>query len=214
MELLNQELQLQSGESDVTRGLLALNVAQDYFESRAALKPGFLGGSTGTVVTATSTETTAFPAGLIRLDKLQYLDPGTSRPVWPVTPIKTTGDHASQGFWPTTITATTVGGKPRGYWTDGTNFYWAPLPDGVHTVRYYGFSAAAAITAGGTFGYKDIVALPIAGFAVKLLRAGIEDGLADIDRIAAQAFDPVIDALGQFNRDGAEPFVYRYPHDT
>ena len=214
MELLNQELQLQSGETDVTRGLLALNVAQDYFEARAALRPGFMGGSTGTVTTTASTETTSFPSSLLRIDRLQYLDPDTSRPAWKVEPIKSTGDHAAGGFWPAALVSTSVSGKPRGYWTDGTNFYWSPLPDATHTVRYYGLVAAAAITASGTFAYKDIVALPLASFAVKILRTGVDDNLADIDKLAAQAFDPVLDALGNFNRDGAEPFVYKYGHDT
>ena len=49
MELVNQELQLQSGEADVTRGLLALNVAQDYLESILALHPGMMSDTTGTV---------------------------------------------------------------------------------------------------------------------------------------------------------------------
>ncbi len=43
MELVNQELQLQAGEENVTKGLLALNVAQDYFESLAAQRPQILG---------------------------------------------------------------------------------------------------------------------------------------------------------------------------
>src|SRR3990167_9038126 len=90
MELLNQELQLQSGESDVTRGLTALNVAQDCFEARAAARPNIYGSTTpvGTVTTTVNTENTAFPTGLLRLDRLQYIDPGTSRPAWDLNPIR------------------------------------------------------------------------------------------------------------------------------
>jgi hypothetical protein len=48
MELLNQELQLQSGEADVVRGLLALNIAQDHFEASAAKRPNIFGSSDST----------------------------------------------------------------------------------------------------------------------------------------------------------------------
>lgn len=213
-ELFNQELQLQSGETDVARGLLALNVAQDYFESRAALRPNILGSADGTVVTAASTEKTAFPTGLLRLDRLQYLDPGTSRPSWDLIPIRHAGGHAGAGYWASALLSTNTTGKPRSYWTNGTNIYWSPLPDGVNTIRYYGFSAAAAITAVGTFAYPDIVMLPLATFAVKVLKAGLDDSIGDISRLAAEAFDPVLDALTAYNRDGAEPLVYRYGHNT
>ena len=69
MELLNQELQLQTGEENVARGLVALNAAQDAFEGLAALRPKILGSRTGTVTTAANTETTAFPSGLLRVDR-------------------------------------------------------------------------------------------------------------------------------------------------
>src|SRR3990170_3160975 len=83
MELLDQELQLQSGENDVTRGLLALNVAQDYLETLLAVIPQVSGDNTTTVVTAASTETTAFPTGYLRIDRMQWIDPATSRPSGP-----------------------------------------------------------------------------------------------------------------------------------
>jgi hypothetical protein len=76
MELLDPELQLQSGETDVNRGLLALNVAQDHFESVVAIHPDLMGGAYGTVATAASTEITAFPTGLLRLDDLWMIDSG------------------------------------------------------------------------------------------------------------------------------------------
>ncbi len=67
MELLNQELQLQSGEVDVTRGLLALNVAQDYFEVLAAGRKNIAGGGTpvSTVSTAAGVESTNYPSGVL-----------------------------------------------------------------------------------------------------------------------------------------------------
>src|SRR4051812_32985844 len=95
MELLNAELQLQAGEADVTKGLLSLNVAQDYFESVAAQRGKLFGSAVGTVVTAANTESTAYPTGLLRLDRLQYIDPVTSRPAGDLTPIRRTGGHSS-----------------------------------------------------------------------------------------------------------------------
>src|SRR3990167_4602633 len=141
MELINQELQLQSGEVDVTKGLLALNVAQDYFESQAALRPDMFGSGSSTVTTSANTETTAFPSGVLRIDRLQFLDPSTSRPSWDLKPIRRTGGHAANSFWPQAVTSTTSTSRPRAYWTNGTNIYWDPLPDATHTVRYYGFVA-------------------------------------------------------------------------
>jgi len=79
MELVNQELQLQAGEADVVRGLVALNVAQDYLESLLASRgKSFIGTTPGNVVTAANTETTAFPAGVLRIDRMQVLDATTS----------------------------------------------------------------------------------------------------------------------------------------
>ena len=215
MELLNQELQLQSGETDVTRGLLALNVAQDYFESRAALRPMFLGGNAiGTVTTSNATESTAFPSGVLRIDRLQFIDSGTSRPAWDLVPIKRTGAHAWNRYWPLNIVSTSSSGKPRAYYTNGTNIYWDPLPDATHTVRYYGFAAASNITASGTFAYVDIVMFPLAAFAVRVLKMGLDDPQADVTAMAATTFDPVLDALTNFLRDGATYLEYTEDHDT
>src|SRR3990167_1074628 len=137
MELLNQELQLQSAEADVTRGLLALNVAQDTYEAQAALRANIYGSTTpvGTVTTAASTETTAFPSGVLRLDRLQFIDPSTSRPAWDLQPIRRVGAHAWNRYWPINIVSTTSTGRPRAYWTNRINIYWDPLPDATHTVR-------------------------------------------------------------------------------
>lgn len=216
MELINQELQLQSGEADVTRGLLALNVAQDVFESRAAGRPAIYGSTTpvGTVTTSASTETTAFPTGLLRLDRLQFIDPGTSRPAWDLVPIRRVGAHAWNQYWPLNIVSTSSSGRPRAYWTNRINIYWDPLPDATHTIRYYGFTPAAAITAGGTFAYEDIVMLPLAAFAVRLMRLGVDDSVGDHARLAEEYFDPVLDQLAGFQRDGAVGLEYSEVHST
>lgn len=214
MEVLNQELQLQSGEQDVTRGLVALNIAQDYFESRAALRPNILGSAVGTVTTTANTETTAFPSGVLRIDRLQFIDPSTSRPAWDLIPNKRVGGHAWNNFWPWQLTSTSSAGRPRSYYTNGTSIFWTPLPSDTHTVRYYGFAAATDITAGGTFLYPDIAMLPFASFAARLLKTGLDDAPADIARLAEEAFEPVLDAMAHFNRDGATYLEYTEQHDT
>lgn len=213
MELLNQEMQLQSGESNVTRGLLALNVAQDFFEGVAATRGKMFGGQTGTVVTAGQTETTAYPTGLLRLDRMQLLDTN-SRPKAELIPLRRTGGHAATGFWPLNVISVSSQGEPQAYWSNGTSIYWAPLPSGVSTVRWYGLQAATDITASGTFLYPDIVALPLAAFAVRIFKYGLDDDGKDVANLAVEAFNPVLDTLSLANRDGAVGLEYTRTHEA
>lgn len=210
MELLDQELQLQSGEANVTRGLVALNRAQDYFESLAAVRKDILGGATGTVATSANTETTSFPSGVLRIDRLQLLD-SNSRPYRELGRIQRAGGHAVSSFWPWNITQSGTG-SPYRYWTNGTLIYWQPLPSGTHTVRWYGFQVASDITAGGTFAYPDIVALPLASFAGALMKAGVDDDPATWQSLAQATFSSTLDALESFNRDGARGLEYTQIH--
>lgn len=210
MELLNQELQLQTGESDVTRGLLALNVAQDYFESLAAQRKKIL-GTTGDMSAVGATESTVFPTGVLRIDRLQLLDSSTLRPKRELIPLKRTGGHAATSVWPFDI-ATSTTGEPRAYWTNKTRVYWAPLPATTYVIRWYGFQVASDITASGTFAYDDIVALPLASFAARLLKSGVDDAAQDVAAVAQETFRGTLDSLARFNRDGAEPFEYTRQH--
>lgn len=214
MELLNQELQLQAGEADVVRGLVALNVAQDFFESQAALRSNIFGSSTGTIAQVTSTETTTYPSGVIRLDRLQYLDPATSRPAWDLRPIKQVGGYAGASTWLLGFLSSTSTGKPRYYSTNGSVIYWNPLPDSANSIRWYGFQRASDITASGTFAYDDGVMLPLASFAVKLMKISVDDSGQDLDSLAQQAFSAVLDQLANFWRDGAKPLVYSEAHNA
>jgi hypothetical protein len=209
MELLNQELQLQSGEADVTRGLLALNVAQDYFETYAAKYPNVVGSSTGDITTTASQEYSAVPTGLLRLDKLQYIE--NSLPKYDLTDVKKVGSHRGSTRWPLFSSPSTAG-KPTAYYTNGTNIYWNVLPDASYTIRYYGFGPAADITAVGTFAYRDIVSFPIAAFAVKLMKIGIDDDPTSLDSLAAGAFTGVLTTLAAFDRDGAVGLEYTQTH--
>ena len=213
MELLNQELQLQSGEADVTRGLLALNVAQDFFEVLAARIPKVFGSSTGTVNTSGGTETTPFPTGVLRIDRLQLLG-ANSRPKAELRPLRRAGGHAFATYWPLNLVSTSSTGEPRAYWTNGTSIYWDPLPSGTATVRWYGFSAAANITAVGTFAYPDILALPLSAFAARLIKTGLDDDSEALMQVATETFNPILDVLGNFNRDGAVGLEYTEHHDS
>jgi hypothetical protein len=213
MEVMDRGLQLQSGETGVTLGLRALNSAQDHFESMMSLQPNVMASSIGTVTTSSSTESTAFPTGLIRLDRLQFISPDTSRPAWDLERVGYTGDHyTSRTFYPTVQFNTTTTGRPVRYWTNGSHIYWDPLPDATHTVRYYGMKAADDITASGTFAYPDIVMLPIAQFAVRMLRVGKDDEAGPVIDLGNQIFGPVIQTLARFNRDRAPGYDYRYTH--
>jgi hypothetical protein len=210
-ELLDQELQLQAGEVDVVRGLVALNAAQDYFEALVALRPRAMGGAVGTVATVNATETTAFPTSLLRLDALKALNASTNRPEYQLAKLERTGGTAATAgalFGP----LASGSGRPTSYWTDGTNIYWNPLPDTAYNIRWYGFASAADITAVGTFTYKDVAMLPIATFAVKLMKMGVEDSPEALQGMAEQTFRPVLDLMELFNRDGAASFRYSQNH--
>ena len=214
MELLNQELQLQMAEADVTRGLLAVNVAQDYLETLMALVPNVEGSTTGTVTTSAGTETTAFPTGVLRIDRLQYLDPVTSLPSWDLDPIKRVGGHRRNLYWPWNIITTTSTGKPRAYYTNARLIYWEPLPDATHTIRWYGLQQAADVTTISTFAYPDTCLLPIASLAVALMDRGVGDDASDITSLASSILGPVVDQMSRVNRDGGPQFHYSRIHLT
>lgn len=211
MEVMDQELQLQPSEEDVVNALRALNIAQDMFELVAAQYKRFLGGQTTTVTTAASTETTAFPTGWLRIDRLQFIDPDTSLPLYDLEDAEEVGGHVYQGSWPVYLTRVITTGRPSFYWTNGRNIYWSPLPDDTHTVRVYGFAQATNITAAGTFAYPDQVAPGIASYAVRVMRSGKDDP-ADMD-LAKETFDPVIATLRSFNKSGFGRPSYRHYHD-
>lgn len=214
MEVLNQELQLQSGEEDVNRALIALNAAQDHFETLAAQLPDFKGDAIGTITTTGLTETTAFPAGVLRLDRLQLIDSNNNLPKWDLLPITRVGGHTYHRFWPWNVISPISPGEPRGYYTNGTSIFWDPLPADTQTVRWYGFQRAADITVSGTFAYDEAVILAFADFAVRLMRIGVDDAVGDIASLAGDVFGPLLASLGNFTRDQAPGMQYKYIHDA
>jgi hypothetical protein len=211
MQVLDNELLLQPAEADVVRGLLALNMAQDLFESAIATKPNLFGDTIGTVAITSGSESTAYPATLLRLDKLWMIDPATSRPIYYLSRLDRAGGQGGYLRWPLSLSV--GGGRVRAYWEDGRNIYWAPFPSQSDTVRWYGFTPATDITAGGTFLYPDIAMMPIAAFAVKLMRAGVGDDAVDLDS-AVGAFTPVVETLSRHNRDQAPGFNYTRFHTS
>lgn len=214
METLNQELQLQTGEVDVTRAILALNRAQDYFEALVAQEEDLMGDTVGTIATSANTETTAFPTGVLRLDRLTFIDPSTSKPAYDLTPTRKVGTSPRRWLYDYVAVPSSQTGKPTAYWTDGRLVYWVPLPNGTHTIRWWGFSVASDISAVGTFAYPDICILPFASFATAIMAIGVGDNPGDLVGLAESNFRPVIDTLSNFNRDGARPLHYSQSHDT
>lgn len=214
MEVLDQEFQLQTSEADVVRGLIALNRAQDFFETLAAKEGKILGDTTTTVTSSASTETTTFPTGFIRIDRIQFVDPTTSRPTYDLGNLDHTGSHIVSVKWPLSLFTTTNAGVPTDYYTNGRLIYWSPLPDATHTFRVYGFKHADDITASGTFAYDDGLCLPLATFAVKLLRLGVDDSVASMDALAKECFDESIAGMRSVVRDGPGSFFYTRYHGT
>lgn len=215
MEVLHPELQNQVGEADVAKSLLALNMAQDYMESVLAQQPDLLGDATGPLTAANGVEKTRFPQGVLRLDALQMLSDTTGLPTFTLDDIRKTGGQvAGQAILP--ILSVTAGGgsKPLAYYTDGTYVYWAPVPDTDYSLRWYGFQAQADITAAGTYGYTDITMLPVATFAVRIIRTGLDDDVTNYTRMATDTFEPVVNLLGNFQRQRGAPYQYRYYHST
>ena len=213
MEVLFPEFRLQSGEADVTKGLVAANRAQDLFETHAAQYPDILGGAVSTVSTTNNQEYTTYPAGLMRLDGLDFINPTTSRVDYSLRPMRRRGGHAGMGWYWSLVSSSSTG-QPRYYWTDGTRIYWNPIPGGTHTIRYYGFAAAADISASGTFAYPDAVILPIAVVATKIWRSGLDDGVTALESLAIDSFNPVLDQMSQFRRDTPPQYEYQQVHDV
>lgn len=208
MEVLDNDLQLQSGEDDADRGLTAVNMAQDHFEAMVAQRPGLLGDDKNTVTTAASTETTTFPTGLLRLDSMWYIDAATSLPRWELEPLFGPGSHRARYVHPVRnlLSSSTNTGKPEAYWTNGSNIYWDPLPDGTHTVRWYGFAAAGDYTSPtDTFAYPNICMGPFAAFAARLMQLGFDDPDRQYNALARELFSDVIKTLSNFRREGPRP---------
>lgn len=191
-----------------------LNAAQDILETLLAQHPEVFGGQVGTLSTTASQEYTTFPSGVLRIDGLDFLDASTLLPAYPLTVRRRRGGHRfNRPYW-WTYTSTASEGRPTTYWTNGTRIYWDPVPEQVHSVRWYGFQSASDITASGTFAYPDSAMLPLAALAAKIIRSGLDDPTADIGSIAKDTLNTYVETISGFNRDGAHGLIYENYHDT
>lgn len=214
MQILDNELEIAAAGDDETRALAALDMAQDYFESVAASMP-IIGQTKSDVVTVANTETTAWPATLLRVDSVWYVDPATSRPAWELKLLDGPGDHIGSSPFPLNLVTTTGTGKPYGYSYDSEYFYWSPLPDAAHTLRVYGLVSKTNLTTRAvTFGWPDGVSVPIAAFACRLLEMGIDDPADELQALAEEAFVPVLRRMRKANRQEPRGRHYTRTHYT
>jgi len=210
VEVINRDLNLQTSEKDVVKGIVAFNMTKDHLDALLAQHPGLLGDVVGTVTTSASTETTTFPSGVLRIDRLRFIDASTSLPTYTLDPDYEDGS-ANSYYPPIFASSTSATGRPVGYSTDGTNIRWIPLPDGTHTIRYYGYASKADLTgAGDTVPYPDIARPYLATFMSLLMTLGTDDATQDYQSLAFQTFSPLIETLSNFQRTGARPATLRY----
>lgn len=214
MELVDPELQLQSGEANVVRGLLALNIAQDLWEAMLAGEAETRTQALPSAFTTTANqEFTTIPTGYLRTDRLEFIDPTTSKVAWEIVNVRSQGQTRIPAFaWAFAPAPTT--GKPKYYWNNGTQYWWQPTPDATYSVRFYGLTSATDITASGTFLFFDVVAFPLATLAAKILMTGLGDDTKDVDALAGEVMTPALKAYRAFNQDRAPGFEYRYRHST
>ena len=220
MQVLDNELDVSSGGADETRAISALDMAQDAFEAFIANHPGLLGTKTDTTTTTASTEATAWPSTLMRLDNMYLMNTSSTPnlPQWEIEIIQDVGGHIpAGGAWPFGLYSTTPMGKgaPRKAFTDRANFYWQPLPDATYTVRLYGLFSKDEITSrSATFAYPDVVAVPMAAYAVRMMEMGIDDPSDELAALAEELYAPVINLLRQPTRQRAQARQYQYFHTT
>lgn len=227
MELLNEELQLQSGEADVTRGLLALNIAQDYLEGEAARRSHCYPTISPTaapnfyeVPTVSGQPYLDLQDTVLRVDAVQYvitqtgLTGVTTVPQSTLTPRYDAGGQQGNGTgWLTqSWSNATPSGVPTAYWQQGYRLWFDPIPNGVYTMRIIGLIAAPDITASGTFLYSQTFALPLASFACGVLKLGVDDDPTALTSLAGAAFNAGLDSIQALDNSGPKPLNYTQDH--
>lgn len=214
MQVIDNELEIASGGDDETKCLAALDMAQDYMESVAASMPR-IGSAKTTIATVANTETTDWPSSLKRVDSLWYIDSATNLPAWELTPIHNVGGHRPSSAFPYNLVVNPGTGAPRQYGYDEDYFYWLPVPDAVYTIRVHGLSARTALTSRSvTFGWDDECSVPLAAFACRLLKMGIDDPTDALQALAEEAFVPVLRSLRKRVRQSPQGRAYTEHHTT
>lgn len=219
MQVLDNELDVSSGGADETRSITALDMAQDAFEAFIANHPDLL-GTVGTVTTTANTETTAWPSTLMRMDTAWLINTSATPnlPQWELNIIQDVGGHIPPVPWPwgAGVWATPAGkGQPVGLYTNRSYLYWQPLPDAVYTVRIYGLYSKDELTSRAqTFQYPDVVSVPMASYAVRMMEMGIDDPSEELAALADELYAPVINMLRQPTRQRAQSRQYSTVHFT
>lgn len=217
MMVLDNQLDLISGGDDVTRGIVTINLVQDWWEAAAATVEGACQTIADTILTVANQEHTVWPSNLSRIDELYLLD-SSGRQVRQINLMTETGGHRPDYPWPLgTLVGTYGTGAPVEYWakTKGGYLFWSPTPDAVYTIRGYGlwrvsdYSAAA-----NTFGYVDDVALVLVPHAVQLFRTGLDRDTSVQQAQAEAAFRTVIKGMTKGIKSGPDSRVYGEFHDT
>lgn len=223
MMLYDNQLDLIASGDDVTRGLTALNLVQDWWEAVAAAVADLCQtyATTG-LVTVADQEYTTWPATLLRLDELWLLD-SNSKPIRKLDSIDQVGGHVPSYPWPlsaVSLSGQVQTGAPVEYYTKGQGgvFLWAPTPDAVYTLRGYGLWSQTDYTAvsgaGGTWLYPDVVALTAVPFATQVMRMGLDRDLTGVQGAAEAAFTRAVKALEHQVRTRPQSRTYDETHDV
>ena len=220
MTVFDNELQVGADDPDETRAIRAINIVQDWFEAIAAGESEML-QSYSSLTTTANTEVTSWPSGLLRLDSLWYVDTTQTPnlPQWQLEPMYETGGHRPSMSWPESVVLSNTPGKPRRYYATGPHtagrLFWEPVPDDAWTIRYYGLIAASDYTVRtGTFAYPDPTAPAFAQEAVKLLRMGHDDNIADLQRQAAASLGAALKMCRGWWNDENTGRHYAEAHST
>jgi hypothetical protein len=214
MLVLDNELDIGAGGADETRAISAIDMAQDAFEGVIANVPDLL-GTVGTLATAALSESTAWPSTMLRLDTLWLLD-SNGRQRWLIDVIQDVGAQTPNAAWPFNASAVASGnGAPSACYTNRANFYWRPIPDAIYTVRAYALYAKNDLDdRADVLEYPDLVGLPMATYATRLMKMGIDDPSDELKALAEETFNPAITALKRPVRQRPESRVYSRVHTT
>lgn len=213
MKVLNNELRIAANGADEARALTALDMAQDQFQRLAAAMP-IIGQTNDTVTTVANTESTAWPSGLLRIDRVWLLN-SDGQQVREVEYTYDTGGHTPTSPWPLNFLASGVG-APMAYSASLDDaLYWSPRPDAAYTLRIYGLYERTAITSRDTvFGWPKAVSIPLAATAVRILEMGIDDPSDELTALAEEAYQPIFRSMRKAIRSAPMPRHYTQVHYT
>lgn len=219
MAMLDNELQVESGEADEDAAITALLTAQQHFETLAANYPQTYVRQFS-VTTAAATETSTMPTTVLRVDSLWALDAATGEPIYELDPISRIGGHVPVLPWPLRMALSRGQGQPARWWADENYIYWTPKPDAIYTLRGYGLVAAASFDdrddafAPAGMRRPEQVSLAIAAFADKLLGVGTADPTDELEALATTLFTPILRRARHEVRGKPDGRAYSQHHTT